>query len=85
MFADYKWNLGRTHCPIPYVEPTIDADGNVFPCDLFTDEPISMGNVYEKPFLEIWFGERYRTFRRMLAEQGGLLPICNRCCQLTEY
>jgi MoaA/NifB/PqqE/SkfB family radical SAM enzyme len=53
MFADYKWNLGRTHCPIPYVEPTIDADGNVFPCDLFTDEPISMGNVYEKPFLEI--------------------------------
>lgn len=85
MYADYKWNLGRTHCPIPYVEPTIDADGNVFPCNLFTDEPISMGNIYEKPFLEIWFGERYRTFRRMLAEQGGLLPICNRCCQLTEH
>lgn len=85
VYTDYSWNLGRTHCPIPYVEPTIEADGNVYPCNLFTDAPLSMGNVYEKPFLEIWFGERYRIFRKMLADQGGLLPICNRCCQLTEH
>jgi radical SAM protein with 4Fe4S-binding SPASM domain len=85
MYTDYDWNLGRTHCPVPYVEPTIDADGNVYPCNLFTDEPLSMGNVNERPFLEIWFCERFQTFRRMLAERGGLLPICNRCCQLTEH
>ena len=85
VYTDYSWNLGRTHCPIPYVEPTIEADGNVYPCNLFTDAPLSMGNVYEKPFLEIWHGERYQTFRKMLADQGGLLPICNRCCQLTEH
>jgi radical SAM protein with 4Fe4S-binding SPASM domain len=84
LYTDYQWNLGRTHCPIAYVEPTIDSDGNVYPCNLFTDEPMSMGNVYTTPFLDIWFGERFQTFRRMLADQGGLLPICNRCCQLTE-
>jgi radical SAM protein with 4Fe4S-binding SPASM domain len=84
LYTDYDWNLGRTHCPIAYVEPTIDSDGNVYPCNLFTDEPLAMGNVYDRPFLDIWFGERFQAFRRMLARQGGLLPICNRCCQLTE-
>ena len=84
LYTDYNWNLGRTHCAIPYVEPTIDSDGNVYPCNVFTDEQLSMGNVYETPFLDIWFGKRYQEFRRMLAEQEGLLPICNRCCQLVE-
>lgn len=84
LYGDYNWNLGRTHCPIPYVEPTIDADGNVYPCNLFTDEALAMGNIYKEPFLDIWFGQRYEKFRRLLADQGGLLPICNRCCQLTE-
>lgn len=85
MYADYGFKLGRTHCPIAYLEPTIDADGNVYPCNLFTDEPMAMGNVNQQSILDIWTGERYETFRRMLAERGGLLPICNRCCQLTEY
>ena len=84
MYTDYAWNLGRTHCSIPYLEPTIEADGNVYPCNLYTDEPMSMGNVNEQPFLDIWFGEKYQAFRKMLHEEGGLLPICNRCCQLTE-
>lgn len=84
-YADYQWTAGRTHCPIPWVEPTIDADGNVYPCNLFPDEAMSMGNVYDRPFLDIWNGERYRAFRKLLVDQGGLLPICNRCCQLTEH
>ncbi len=84
VYTDYQWDLGRSHCPIAYVEPTIDSDGNVYPCNLFTDEPLSMGNVNETPFLDIWFGERFQEFRRMLASQGGLLPICTRCCQLAE-
>ena len=85
MYTDYGWDLGRPHCPIPYLEPTIEADGNVYPCNLYTDEPLSMGNVYEQSFLEIWFGEKFQTFRKMLQEQGGLFTICNRCCQLTEF
>jgi radical SAM protein with 4Fe4S-binding SPASM domain len=85
LYLDYSWNLGRGPCPIPFDEPTVDADGNVYPCNLFTDAPLSMGNVYETPFLSIWHGSRFMKFRHMLLEQGGLLPICNRCCQLTEY
>ena len=47
LYTDYDWNLGRTHCPIAYVEPTID-DGR-HACNLFTDEPLAMGNVYGRP------------------------------------
>jgi radical SAM protein with 4Fe4S-binding SPASM domain len=85
MYTEYGWNLGRPHCPIPYLEPTIEADGNVYPCNLYTDEPLSMGNVNERAFLDIWFGEKFQAFRKMLHEQGGLFSICNRCCQLTEF
>lgn len=85
LYMDYSWNLGRGPCPVPFDEPTVDADGNVYPCNLFTDASLSMGNVYETPFLEIWHGPNFMRFREMLMDQGGLLPICNRCCQLTEY
>lgn len=85
LYSDYSWDLGRGPCPVPFDEPTIDADGHVYPCNLFTDVPLSMGNVYQAPFLQIWQGPNFSTFRRMLMDQDGLLPICNRCCQLTEY
>ncbi len=85
LYSDYSWDLGRGPCPVPFEEPTVDADGNVYPCNLFTDAPLSMGNVYQTSFLEIWQGSRFAKFRKMLMDQGGLLPICNRCCQLTEY
>lgn len=86
LYLDYDWTLGRTHCSIPYVEPTIDADGNVYSCNLFTDESLSMGNIYEQPFLEIWHGKMFDQFRQMIHDQkNGLLPICNRCCQFVEH
>jgi radical SAM protein with 4Fe4S-binding SPASM domain len=85
LYTDYTWDLGRGPCPVPFDEPTVDADGNVYPCNLFTDAPLSMGNVHESGFVEIWQGPRFTQFRRMLMDQGGLLPICSRCCQLTEY
>lgn len=85
LYSDYSWDLGRGPCSVPFDEPTVDADGNVYPCNLFTDIPLSMGNVHQTSFLEIWQGANFIKFRKMLMDQGGLLPICNRCCQLTEY
>jgi radical SAM protein with 4Fe4S-binding SPASM domain len=85
LYSDYGWDLGRSPCVAPFDEPTIDADGNVYACNLFTDPSISLGSVHEQSFLDIWNGERFMTFRRMLLERKGLLPICTRCCQLTEY
>ncbi len=85
LYLDYSWQLGRGPCPVPFDEPTVDADGNVYPCNLFTDASLSMGSIYEEDFLSIWTGSKFMKFRKMLLDKGGLLPICNRCCQLTDY
>jgi hypothetical protein len=38
-----------------------------------------------KFFLEIWNCPQFVGFRKVPIGHGGLLPICNRCCQFTEY
>lgn len=56
----------------------IDPNGNVLPCG-FLRKPF--GNVFEQSVEEIWNGEEFRQFRRMLLA-GNLLPACKRCCKL---
>jgi len=55
----------------------LNSDGTVYPCQ-FLYSP--MGNIREKSMEEIWNGERYRRFRRLL--RNGLMPGCSRCCKL---
>jgi MoaA/NifB/PqqE/SkfB family radical SAM enzyme len=52
---------------------------------MLTDEALSLGNINHSSFIDIWQSERFARFRRMFKDRGGLLPICSRCCQLTEY
>jgi Fe-coproporphyrin III synthase len=40
-----------------------------------------VGNVAQAPAMEVWNGEKFRSFRRLLAERGTL-PICARCCYM---
>jgi MoaA/NifB/PqqE/SkfB family radical SAM enzyme len=51
----------------------VDPQGTVFPC-----LSLAMGNIWERPFFEVWNGERYRAFRRLLRQEKKL-PICQRC------
>ncbi len=40
----------------------------------------SFGNVYEKPFLEIWQSDEYKKFRKLVNQKNGEVPItCNNC------
>jgi MoaA/NifB/PqqE/SkfB family radical SAM enzyme len=51
----------------------VDPRGRLYPC-----LTLDMGNVFEQPFAEVWNGERYRAFRRLLREHDRL-PLCERC------
>jgi MoaA/NifB/PqqE/SkfB family radical SAM enzyme len=51
-------------------------DGAVKPCRGWV-----VGNVKDKHIMEIWNGEKFRRFRRLLADHGAL-PICARCCYM---
>ena len=64
-------------CNAPWVSAVIEADGTVRPC--FFHRPI--GNVHEKPLIEIVNGEPAVEFRRRLDIAAN--PVCRRCvCSL---
>ena len=64
-------------CNAPWVSAVIEADGTVRPC--FFHRPI--GNVHEKPLIEIVNGEPAVEFRRQLDIAAN--PVCRRCiCSL---
>jgi MoaA/NifB/PqqE/SkfB family radical SAM enzyme len=67
----------RTRCAVPWTYAEVSARGEVTTCHTFYDLPI--GNVYQKPLLEIWRGDRLKQLRSHL--RGGLLPICTACCR----
>ena len=52
----------------------IYPNGDVVPCEAFK---YSVGNINEKPFLDIWNSEKFIKFRRSLKK--GLFPGCARC------
>jgi radical SAM protein with 4Fe4S-binding SPASM domain len=72
---------GRSRCVVPWVRVDLLPNGDVYPCIDFPDYIV--GNVHEKPLLELWNGPQYRRFRREVLD--GLLPICGRCCAFYQF
>ncbi len=61
-------------CTVPWSNATILSDGSVTPC-----MSITCGNIMDQNFLDIWNGQCFKTFRKLILKEG-LLPLCNRCC-----
>lgn len=69
-----------------WMEPFVFVTGHVVPCCAGNEanrrqfqKEYSLGNVFEKPFRKIWYSEKYRKFRQMIAK--GEVPIqCKNCC-----
>jgi radical SAM protein with 4Fe4S-binding SPASM domain len=70
----------RTHCAVPWSQANIDYNGDVHFCADYNDYPL--GNIREKPFFEIYNGERAARFRLALKNSpDGNFPGCVRCYQ----
>lgn len=68
-----------------WIMPFIFVTGHVIPCCAQNEankreyqKATSMGNIFEKSFKEIWYGEKYKIFRKMLKE-GKVPPACVGC------
>jgi MoaA/NifB/PqqE/SkfB family radical SAM enzyme len=66
--------------------PFIFVTGHVIPCCAGNEaghrqfqKETAMGNIFEKPFKEIWKGEKYKNLRRQLRQGKVPLP-CQNCC-----
>jgi radical SAM protein with 4Fe4S-binding SPASM domain len=67
------------NCPAPWTVVDITASGDVAPCHVFYD--LTMGNLHEKSFSEIWNGSAYQRFRSHMRAHR-LMSICHGCCVL---
>jgi radical SAM protein with 4Fe4S-binding SPASM domain len=73
------------HC-IEWTMPFIFVTGHVIPCCSGNEagqrefqKETAMGNIFEKTFEEIWYGEKYKSTRKML-RQGKATKPCKNCC-----
>ncbi len=72
----HKFRTSR-ECYYTYSSSFINEVGEVYPCQFYQ---VSMGNIKENEFSEIWNNGKYKKFRNMIKKE--LLPGCSRCCKL---
>ncbi len=70
--AEYE-RAARRECTTMESYAFVDPRGRLYPC-----LTLDMGNVLERPFLEVWNGRRFRAFRRLIRREKRL-PLCHRC------
>lgn len=71
--------LDSTICPQPFYMMQINPDGVVVPCCSMS-YPEVFGNVMQTTMPDIWNGEKFNEFRRLLLDgvcNAG--PICEKC------
>ena len=74
-FSELRGNLRARLCPVAWYFAQVEPDGEVVFCGDFPD--YFLGNVRDRPFAEIWTGEKAQISRKLAREP---LPICARCC-----
>ncbi len=62
----------------------ITWDGRVLPCCFDKDASYEMGNIKDRAFADIWYGEAYRDFRRRLLLGRKEIDICRNCSEGTK-
>ncbi len=58
---------------------TILSNGDVVPCCYDFSAEKKVGNVFEKPFREIWNSPAYGELRRIILYEKDSVPICREC------
>lgn len=57
----------------------IAADGNVFPCQSFTDSKYSFGNIKESKLNEVLESDKFRQFVELVHNRRNNLEQCKEC------
>jgi radical SAM protein with 4Fe4S-binding SPASM domain len=70
-------DLEHFTCRVVWSTMHIGPYGDVFPCYSY-----NMGNIRKNSLMEIWNGEKYKTFRKQL-QQAGIWRGCIGCCMIS--
>ena len=66
-------------CYYTAYQTTVDWDGNLYVCPNDWNRKISMGNVMQKDFFEIWNGKVLTNYRKMLFSGERKKKPCADC------
>lgn len=72
------------HCWKMWHSTVITWDGKVVPCCFDKDAAHVMGELKHQSFREIWFGEKYNSFRKALLHARSSVDICTNCTEGTR-
>lgn len=74
-----EWYTFANKCFYAWYATRIDPWGQMYPCWI----DVRLGDVREHGFMELWNGQGYREFRRLIRKEK-LLPKCTTCCVLND-
>jgi radical SAM protein with 4Fe4S-binding SPASM domain len=75
--------FGYKRCIMPWLTAELMPNGDVSLCRDYPDYKI--GNITQDSIINIFNSEKAKKFRQVLKEEGGLFPICARCCGLMGW
>lgn len=75
--------FGYNKCVMPWLTAELMPNGDVSFCRDYPDYII--GNIAEDSINNIFNNEKAKKFRQTLKGEGGLFPICARCCGLMGW
>lgn len=81
LHMDSLAEMHPTFCSMAMNYLKVTPDGEVYPCCRGPAE-LSMGNVLQQSFEDIWNGEKFQEFRRQMFE-GDYPKVCADCVVLT--
>ena len=82
--ADGTWRVKNellNHCWKLWHSCVITWDGMVVPCCFDKDATHRLGDLKKESFAELWQGEAYDNFRKMLLKGRDQIDICKNCTE----
>lgn len=77
---DFNPEQKSPDCIYPWVQVYVTQDGQVTPCcALQMDEGVSLGNLFESTFEDVWNGEAYREMRKHTVKRTIPYKSCITC------
>lgn len=76
--GELRYSSTKHSCYMPWHNCYITWEGDVVPCCYFYDNQVCFGNVLKESFKAIWNNDKYKNFRRAMANSRDL-NICQTC------
>ena len=85
--SDGTWSIKnelRNQCWRMWSSCVITWDGDMVPCCFDKDSQHKVGNVFSRPFEQIWNGAELQNFRKSILKGRDQIEICRNCSEGTK-